>query len=269
MPCRRAALAVLAAALAACAPRVPPPDLSLEPAQLLAQVRAGATAAPRVQGEARLRLDAPGASGSMPAWLAAERPDRLHVEVLDFFGNPAATLVAANGRLAISDARTRTFLRGAATPANVARLLPLPLSPERLVAILCGTPPLDGEPVAAGPGRGYATLTLRDGPRTTDLRVGPRAAILRAEVRGGAPALPDHVVVYGAFEELPRVRFPTEVIVTSPDPAVRVELAWKDPEVGASVDPSLFRLEAPAGARVVDLDLEPELPAPLPLPLAP
>jgi hypothetical protein len=265
---RRLAVAALAA-LAACTPRVPPPDLSLEPAPLLAQVRAAAAGAPRVQGEARLRLDAPGARGSVPAWLAAERPDRLHVEVLDFFGNPAATLVAAGGRLAIYDARSRTFLRGAATPAHVARLVPLPLSPERLVAILCGTPLLEGEPVAAGPGHGYASLVLRDGPLTTELRVGPRAATVRAAFRGGAPALPDHEVAYAAFEDLPLVRFPTEVVVTSSDPAVRVELAWKEPEVGAPLDPALFRLEAPAGARVVDLDLEPELPAPVPLPLAP
>jgi hypothetical protein len=265
---RRLAVAALAA-LAACTPRVPPPDLSLEPAPLLAQVRAAGAAAARVQGEARLRVDAPGASGSVPAWLAAERPDRLHVEVLDFFGNPAATLVAAGGRLAIWDARSRTFLRGAATPANVARLVPLPLSPERLVAILCGTPLLEGEPVKAGPGRGYAELALRDGPRTTDLRVGPRAAVLRAEFRGGAPALPDHDVAYAAFEDLPGVRFPTEVVVTSPDPAVHLELAWKEPEVGAPLDAALFRLEAPAGARVVNLDEEVLLPAPLPLPLSP
>jgi hypothetical protein len=248
---------------------VPPPDLSLEPGPLLAQVRAATAAAPGVQGEARLRLDAPGTRGSLPAWVAAERPDLLHVEVLDFFGSPVAVLVAAGGRLAIYDARSRTFLRGAATAANVARLVPLPLSPERLVAILCGAPLLEGEPVQAGPGRGYATLELRDGPRTTDLRVGPRASILRAEFRGGAPALPDHDVAYGAFEDLPKVRFPSEVVVTSKDPAVRVELVWKQPEVGTALDPALFRLEAPAGARLVDLDLVPDLPAPLPLPLAP
>lgn len=265
----RRLLAAAAAALAACTPRVPPPDLSLEPAPLLAQVQAAGAAVTRVQGDARLRLDAPGAKGVVPAWVAVERPDRLHVEVLDFFGNPAATLVAAGGRLAIYDARSRAFYRGAATAENLARLVPLPLSPERLVAVLCGTPVLSGEPVAADPGRGYVTLELRDGPRSTSLRVGSRAAIVRATFRGGAPALPDHEVQYAAYLDLEWARFPTEVVVTSGDPAVRVELGWKEPDFVSPAGAALFRMDPPSGARVVDLDAAPEGrdPVPLPLPL--
>ena len=272
MPTRLQSLAAVAAALtlAACAPRRPPPDLSLDPAALLAQVEAAGAAVTRVQGEARLRLDAPGARGTVPVFVAVERPDRLHVEALDFFGNPAATLVAAGGRLAIYDARARTFYVGSATGANVARLVPLPLPPERLVAILCGTPVLEGGPDAAEPGSGEVTLTLREGPRTATLRVGPRAALLRASFRGGAPAVPDHEVAYGAFVDLERVRFPIEVAVTSRDPAVRLELAWKEPEVGGkSLDAGLFRMDPPAGAKVVDLDATELPPASLPLPLQP
>ena len=249
----RSLLPLAVAALAACAPRVPPPDLSLEPGPLLAQVEAAAAIVGRVQGEARVRVEAPGASGVLPAFLAAERPDRLHVEVLDFFGNPVSVLVAAGGRLAIYDARARTFYRGAATPANLARLVPLPLSPERLVAILCGTPLLAGEPAAAEPGRGFVALELRDGSRTTSLRIGPRAAVERATVRGGAPAVPDHEVRYDGFLDLERARFPTEVVVTAP--SVRVEVGWKEPDTASAVRPAkLFRMEPPAGARVVDLD---------------
>ena len=262
-------LLLAAAALAACAPRAPPPDLSLDPAALLAQVEAAGAAVSRVQGPARLRVDAPGARGNVPAFVAAERPDRLHVEALDFFGNPAAILVAAGGRLAIYDARARTFYVGAATPENVARMVPLPLSPERLVAILCGTPVLDGAPAAAAPGRGYVSLELRDGPRATSLRVGPRAAIVRAAFRGGGPALPDHEVRYGAFLDLDRTRFPAELAVSSADPAVRLELAWNEPDLATPLDAALFRMEPPSGARVVDLDRTPVPPGPLPMPLAP
>ena len=267
----RSVLALLAATAAmACAPRVPPPDLSLDPAGLLAQVEAAGAVVARVQGEARLRLDAPGAKGVLPAWVAAERPDRLHVEVLDFFGNPSAVLVAAGGRLAIYDARQRTFYRGAATAANLARLVPLPLSPERLVAVLCGTPVLAGAPRSADPGRGFVALELRDGARATSLRVGPRAAVVSATFRGGAPVVPDHDVRYAGFLDLERARFPTEVVVTAGDPAVRVELAWKEPDTGGRVDAALFRLEPPAGARVVELEsAEPASPSPLPLRPAP
>ncbi len=262
-------LAAALGVLAACTPRVPPADLSLDPAALLAQVQAAGVVT-HAQGDARLRIDAPGAKGVVTAWVAVERPDRLHVEALDFFGNPAATLVSAGGRLVIYDARARTFYRGAATAANLARLVPLPLSPERLVAALCGTPLLAGEPVGAEPGRGYVTLELRDGHRTTTLRVGPRAGILRATFRGGGPELPDHEVRYGAFLELERGRFPAQVEVASSNPTVRVELGWKEPDLAGVPDPALFRMEPPSGARIVDLDQAPEAPAPLPLqPLPP
>ena len=267
-PLRLAGVAI-AAALAACTPRVPPPDLSLEPAALLAQVEAAAWVT-HVQGDARLRLDAPGAKGVVTAWVAAARPDRLHVEVLDFFGNPAATLVSAEGRLAIYDARSRTFYKGAASAANVARLVPLPLPPERLVALLCGAPVLSGAPISAEPGRGYVALELRDGPRTTSVRVGPRAAVLQATYRGGAPELADHEVRYGGFMMLERGRFPTEVVVTSGDPDVRVELGWKEPDLTAVPEAALFRMAPPAGARIVDLDASPAPTLPPPLqPLAP
>lgn len=263
------ALLAAAAALAACTPRVPPPDLSLEPAALLAQVEAAGAVVTRVQGEARLRIEAPGTRGVVPAWVAVERPDRLHVEALDFFGNPAAVLVSAGGRLAIYDARARTFYRGAATAENLARLVPLPLSPERLVAALCGTPLLAGAPVSAEPGRHFVTLELRDGPRATSLRVGPRAAIERAAFRGGAPLVPDHDVRYSGWVELERARFPAEVVVTAPSPAVRVELGWKEPDTATPADAALFRMDPPSGARVVDLDEAPPDAGPLPLPLAP
>jgi hypothetical protein len=100
------------------------------------------------------------------------------------------------------------------------------------------------------------------------VRVGPRAAVLRASFRGGAPDVPDHEVAYAQFSDLEHVRLPAEVVVTARDPAVRIELVWKEPEPGNRLDPALFRMEPPAGAKVVDLDAQPDLP-PVPLPVEP
>jgi hypothetical protein len=255
-------LAAVAAA-AGCARRLPPPDLSLEPDPLLAQVRAAAQIA-GVQGEARLRVEGPDARGAVRGFVAAERPDRLRVEVHDFFGSPVSVLVTAGGRLALYDARARAFYRGAASPANVARLATVALAPERLVAILCGTPLLEGEPVRAEAGRGFVALELESGSRRTSLRVGPRAAVVQASFRGGEPAVPDHDVRYGAFLDLPAARLATEVAISAGPPAVHVEIIWIDPEANGAIDPATFRLDPPAGARVVELDgAEPFEPPPL------
>jgi hypothetical protein len=251
-------LVLLAAvAAASCAPRVPPPDLSLDPELLLGQVRAAAALVVSVRGEARL-----GATGesrvSVPAFVAARKPDRLRVEALDFFGNPAAVLVTAAGRLAIWDARGRTFYRGAATPENVARLVRLPLAPEELVAILCGWPRLEGEAFRADPGRGDVTLEVRDGARTTIARVTAGAAVSRAAVRDARGAYEvtwaQRILVDGAAG-------PGDLTLSSE--AVRIELTWPEPEANVPLEDALFELRPPPGAAVVELGEGGPLPPPL------
>jgi hypothetical protein len=208
------------------------------------------------------RVRAAGEGGAaVPAFVAAEKPDRLRLEALDFFGNPVAVLVAADGRLAIYDARERAFYRGAATPANVGRLVPVALPPAELVALLCGAPPLAGEAVEAAPGRGHVTLDVRDGARRTTLRVRAGAAVEWADVRdprGG------YEVAYGEPRSAEGALLPGDLVLSAGDAGVRVEVVWVDFAAEARLDPALFRLDPPPGARVVDLDAgEPALPAPL------
>ena len=182
----RAASAVLATALAlaACHPRRPPPDLSLDPGPLLAQVRAAQARVQRVSGEARVKVEAKGMRTAVAVreFIAAEKPDRLHVEVLDFFGNAGAVLAASGGRFQLYDAKERVFYRGEATPENLARLVPLPLPAEDLVTILCGSAPLLERPVDVEARGGVLVLSLEEDGRTQEVRVGEKAAVERASV---------------------------------------------------------------------------------------
>jgi len=251
---RRLALALAAAALAGCPPRLPPPDLSLDPAQLLAQVRSAQARVSAVRGEARVRVASASGSGTVSAFVAAKKPDRVAVQTLDFFGNAASALATAGGALSLYDARERVFYRGAATPENLARLVPIPLSPSDLATLLCGSAPLlDGEAVRAEPGRGWVELEIAGGGRREVLRVGPGAAVLSASITvpGGGPgayevALRDHEVVRG-------VPLPGEITLSTRDPAVSMRLTWVEVEPGAPVEDALFAPPAPRGARVVDL----------------
>ena len=247
--------------LAACHPRVPPPDLSLDPAGLLAEVRAAQARVVSVQGRARVGVEAPDGSGGAEQYLVAERPGRLRIETYDFFGNVLALLAVEDGRLALYDARQRTFLTGAATPANLARLVPLPLAPETLVTLLCGSAPLlDGVPEAAEPGDGRMLLTIRDGDLVQRLEVGPGAALLASRVRrltaaGEVPAGLD--AEFSVHRTRAGQRLPTDLDARAPGAGVALSLHWRELEVNGPIDPSLFRLSPPAGARVMDLDAPP------------
>ena len=250
----RAALAA-AAALTGC--RVPPPDLSRDPAELLLAVRAEQARVVRVEGDARVHLESPRGSGWVEEFLAAERPDKVRLETRDFFGNVASVLVADGGRLALYDARQKVYYRGEATPENVSRLLPLALPPADLVDLLCGTAPLlEGEPRQVTVRGSLLVLRLQGALGEQELSVGEEAAVEASRVRWASPspARPDYDLELWAFRRRGGARFPTAARLEAPAAGVTLELRWKDDlEVNGPSDPALFRLEPPRGARVVDL----------------
>lgn len=261
-PAGRLVAALAALALAGCPPRAPPPDLSLDAAQLLAQVREAQAKVTAVRGEVRVRVDGPGAKGSVLAFAAAHKPDRVLVQTFDFFGNTASALATSRGELSLYDSREKVVYRGPATPQNLARLVPVPLSAADLATLLCGSAPLlDGEPVRAAPGRGFVELEVAAADRRQVLRIGPGAAVLSSSVTmaGGAPGSYD--VALGALDAFVGKRFPGEVTVSARDPRAEVRLTWTEVEPGATLDEALFTPKVPRGARVVDLAENPPPPA--------
>ncbi|HVO18026.1 MAG TPA: DUF4292 domain-containing protein [Anaeromyxobacter sp.] len=255
----RATLAAACAALWAvgCHPRTPPPDLSLDPAALLSQLAAAQAMVRTVQGEARVRYRSPRGSATVRQFAAAERPDRVHIEELDFFGNPAAVLVTGGGSFSFYDARQKVLYQGAATPRNLERLVPLPFSAPDLVAILLGGAPLvpqAGGEARADPEDGAVRLRLPQGDVSEEVWVGAGARALRAsrQVAGGAgPG--SWEATFSAFRERAGAPFPGVVAIRSPPAHVEVELTWTEVEVNGELDPGLFRLEPPRGARVEEV----------------
>ena len=243
-------------------PRVPPPALSRDPAALLDQVKAGQRRVQRVSGRARVKITSPSLSGTVTELIAAEKPDRLHLETLDFFGNPAAVLVAGDGRFALHDLRGKVFYRGPATPENVSRLLPFDLPVEELVTILCGSAPLlPGTPLEVGTQEGLVLLTIGLGEVGQRLALGEQATVVWSRLRRDAPAgsapevaNPGYDLAFDHFVDRGGVRFPNALDVDAPAGKARVELSWRDLEVNGGVDRALFQLLPPPGVQVVDLD---------------
>jgi hypothetical protein len=252
-PRRAAALAGLAL-LAACAPRLrpPPQDLPLDPAALLQAVRVAQARVRSVQGQARLAVETPQGRSGLDQFVAAERPGRLRVESQDFFGNVVSVLAVDGEALALYDAQARVFYRGPATAENVARLVPVALPPADLVTLLCGSAPLlDGEPLDASPADGALRLTLRRGDSVQRVDVGAGAAVLRSRLsRDGASVLE---AVLSGHRLRGGVSLPTELALRAPQARVDLTLRWREVEVNGPIDPELFRLAPPPGARQVEL----------------
>lgn len=262
-----AALLVLAAACA----RVPPATLSRDPSALLDQVRASQARVQRVRGAAHLRIASPSFSGAVTEFVAAEKPDRVHLETLDFFGTPVAVLVAGDGRFALHDVRHKVFYRGAATPRNISRLLPFEIPVEELVTILCGSAPLlPGTPLEVGRDDGLLLLTLGRGEIGQRLAVGEQAAVSWSRVRRSVPegsrpadASAGYDLEFRSFGDKGGARFPGEVRLDAPSSGSRLQLSWDpDVEVNGALERGLFHLDPPPGVRVEDLPEEAAAPAP-------
>jgi len=248
---------VVALTLAAGCARVPPPDLSRDPARLLEQVRAAQDGVTACRGSARLSVSSSDLSGSLDAWVAAEKGGRVRVEVFDFFGNPAAVLVASGGRLALYDARAGALYRGDDTPENLARLVPVPIGARDLASAICGNAPIiDGRAVAAEAGDGVLLLEIAGESGRQVLAVGEGGAVERASFLPGARGGTPWKVAFSAFRRTAGQRFPTELELRGG--GATVSLLWKDDlEVNQSPEGSLFQLDPPRGARVVDLPIHP------------
>jgi hypothetical protein len=263
----RTLLAGLLLAAAACA-RVPPPDLSADPAQLRDQVRAAQDRVRSCRGSARVGISSPEVSGSIDAWIAAEKPDRVRVELLDFFGNPAAVLVAGGGRFSLYDAGAGAFYRGEDTPENLRRLLPVPVGSQALAALVCGSVPLlPGDTLTARPGDGVMWLDVASPAGRQSLAVGPEATVRSARTEPAQGAGSPWSVSFDVFRHRSGAFVPTDAELEGE--GASVTLHWKeDREVNGPVEADAFRLDPPRGARVVDLAADAAPPA-VELPLRP
>ncbi len=252
----RPMLALLALSVA-CA-HAPPAGLSRAPEKLLAQVRASQERVQRVRGTARVRIQSPDLSGTVLEAIAAEKPDSVRLETLDFFGNPAAVLVASRGRFAFYDAKENVLYRGEASPENVSRLLPVVLPVEELVTILCGSAPLlAGRPREVKAQGSQLLLTLARGELGQRLAVGEEATVESSRLRraGASAESAAYDLDLDDFAGRGGVRFPRSVHLDAPRGRARVDLAWKaDLEVNGEIDPRLFELPSPRGARLVQLE---------------
>ena len=186
----------------------------------------------------------------------------MRLETLDFFGNPAAVLVASGGRFAFLDHRAKVFYRGDATPENISRLLPVAMPVEELVTILCGSAPLlPGRPLEVAVEGGQVLLTIGLDDVGQRLAIGQGAAVESSRVRrweagpggGRRETAPAYDLEFGRFEDLTGLRFPGQVRLDAPSARAGVDLLWRDLEVNPKLDPALFGLEPPRGVRVVDL----------------
>jgi hypothetical protein len=245
---------LLLAALCACA-HAQTRGRDLDPKGLAARIEKAHAVPDSLTAEGKAFVDAPKNGGRYPFQLAVKRPASLRIAALDPLGNPAAVLVAdEEGRFALLDRRANVYYRGSATAENLARLIPAPLRPEELVALLLGAvPPLPGGvPVAAFASDDHSVLVLEaPGGLSQEVSAGSDLRIesvrrLRGKDLWWSAQLEDHDDKGGA--QMPRL-----LHFSIPGERAEVELTLRDRLIGKPPPFGAFQLGPPPGVEVVEL----------------
>lgn len=247
-------LAALALILTGC----PPPKIVL-PREgdtadaVLSRLEAAEAKVLRVRGEARLKAEGKEGKLLVTVFAAADAPQSVHLEQLDFFGRPQLVLQSDGRHFTLFDGQKGKWYRGPATAQAVARFFPVALAPGELAALLLGKAPRaqPSEPPALAIDRNLLKLTLASRERTDELWVSPESD--RVESARLGPPLSAEL----SFEEWTSsngVRAPRRIKLTRAADALELELAWKDVELNGAADASLFALTVPEGVEVIELD---------------
>ncbi len=258
--------------VSACAPRRAARDaLDRSDDALMVTVDAvrGAKAPFALRGRFSVRLDSPGASGTVQGAVILHQPDRFRVELLTPFGTPLLYVASNGSALHAWSQRDGVFYRGNDAARVLDQLTGGAVGLADVNAVLTGMLPLPDAPVEAlsEDDEGMVRLTLQ-APNDVQLRavLDPKEELTRELLvvrTGQEPSLPlaagimptGETMVEVRYDETRRVgrnRLPERVKVSLPTLGWTLDLDFQSWDELGQI-PEVFELAPPNGALEQDL----------------
>ncbi|MBI3638004.1 MAG: hypothetical protein HY216_17550 [Candidatus Rokubacteria bacterium] len=191
-----------------------------------------------------LQVERGGEKQQLTGVLLAQGPASLRFEALSPFGAPLLIVVMSEGRFTVYNAATNEATEAPASADTAARVLGLPFEPEHLVAAFAGdaVPPRDIRsaeivpPDADGP-----SLDVIGGDHRQRIWMDFTTGVVhQVQITGGryAARITHHRASDGR---------PAGFDLTAGEGQVTATARYRDPVVGAGIDPERFRLRLPDG----------------------
>ena len=180
------------------------------------------------------------------------RPARLRFETHSFFDQPLSILVLKDQRFSVWDLNKGRFMRGAARPENIARMLPVPLAPEAVVSLLMGEPPVipfDKAELHWQQKEGLYLLKLEHGQQREEILVHPKGLHPME-----AQATIDGKVFFSLTYKDWQGPLPRKVEFEMPEEQMKLKLRIKEVEADPELPDSLFELTPPEGMIIEELE---------------
>jgi len=184
--------------------------------------------------------------------VAVDGQGRLRIDVLSPFGQPLSTLVSDGGRLMIYSMEERRFLVGAATPENLARLVPLKIDPSALSTLLRGAIPILAHDTAAvtwdkTAGTHQLDLRGRTERQLIDLEPDSLRVVRLRQWRDGSLVVDGR---FGDYSGTGDAVIPQRMRFESPEEALQVDLKVTDFRLDPTFTEATFQLAPPRGVVV-------------------
>lgn len=198
----------------------------------------------RATGTVDMRRGARRIKATMLAVL--ERPARLRFETESFFEQPLSILVTDGMEFSLWDLDQGRFVQGEATPANVARVIPIPMDGPEVAGILFGDPPwIPYATAELSWDDGCYRLTLRNARQRQVVRVHPvRFRPLEVTCHQGDRLW--YRLEYEEWHQRPgEVFVPAKVFFEMPSEEIRLIMKLKHAEANPVLDDGLFALHPP------------------------
>ncbi len=260
---RCVALGLVLGLSVACRPgpvRVPDTQPLPEPSEVLAGLRAQAGHRTSLRTMGRITYFGDRGRVRLKAVLLARRPGAFRVETLSPFEQPIDVMASDGERLWLL---SKDQLReGAATPENIARLLPLVMGPKAVVdTLLGGIPEAEGAQTQGlerdDKGRWSLHMTSARGERGRLVIDPVTRRVLEMHLLGPAGDAPTVSVKFSDFESVAQAgELPLKIQIALPAQDTEVTIVLKDPEVNVELADALFRISPPPGQVAIPLDAD-------------
>jgi hypothetical protein len=248
--------------LAACGARVPVrstaarvPGIAPTAFELDLRLRQRRAAFSSFRGQARLTYESGDESGRASQMIVVRDPDRVRIDFMSPFG-PTYTVAADGVSLLAYDRGEKVLYRGAPNTSNVMRYTRVPVTIPLLASLIRGLPPEPerlGDATVHEQADGWHWVSaLRGGGLLTV--VFDKGSLEPSSVSiAGSTATGDLLARFDDYEDVEGVSAAHLVRATLPgggEVELKYSRIWRN--VGLTDD--AFRIEAPSGVRVVDMD---------------
>lgn len=210
-----------------------------------------------LKGEAKLKITSTNGSGSAGLFVAVTHPSLIHLEVLDFFGRPQAVLTTDGAIFKLYDAQASKFITGPASPANMAKVVPIVMPPHELAALLLGrVPRIETADTSMRfiDATGRFELTLKGQGIEQIVEVEPPSYRAVSSRFTGVDA---YALQFDDVQASPSgAAYPHRAKLSKTSVGTELELKFTDVELNPPADLTLFELEAPPNVPIVPVDAQ-------------